>query len=96
MYMDSPLAIYTENDGIASLMHCEEWNFVSFIRIEYSESSLKYGVYSVIKQKVFERDLLRARYAKKFNYKTLNFPWKNYPMFSNSIIKHPIISKIQL
>ena len=26
MYMDSPLAIYTENDGIAGLMHCEEWN----------------------------------------------------------------------
>ena len=26
MYMDSPLAIYTKNDGIVSLMHCEERN----------------------------------------------------------------------
>ena len=42
MYMDSPMAIYTENDGIVSLMHCEEWNFISFIGIEYSESSLKF------------------------------------------------------
>ena len=41
MYMDPPLAIYTHKDGIVSLMHCEEWNSVSFIRIEYSESSLK-------------------------------------------------------
>ena len=44
MYMDSPLAIYTENDGIVSLMHCEEWNSVFFMRIEYSESSLKFPV----------------------------------------------------
>ena len=44
MYMDSPLAIYTENDGIVSLMHCEEWNSVFFMRIEYSESSLKFTV----------------------------------------------------
>ena len=44
MYMDSPLAIYTENDGIVSLMHCEERNSVFFMRIEYSESSLKFTV----------------------------------------------------
>ena len=41
MYVDSPLAIYTQNDGVVSLMHCKEWNSVSFIRVEYSESSLK-------------------------------------------------------
>ena len=45
MYMDSPMAIYTENDGIVSLMHCEEWNFVFSLRIEYSESSLKLTVF---------------------------------------------------
>ena len=44
MYMDSPLAIYTQNDGIVSLMHCQEWNSVSFIRLEFSESSLKCNV----------------------------------------------------
>ena len=31
MYMDSPMAIYTENDGIVSLMHCQEWNSVSLL-----------------------------------------------------------------
>ena len=41
MYKDSPLATYTHNDGIVSLMHCEEWSSVCFIAIEYSESSLK-------------------------------------------------------
>ena len=45
MYMDSSMAIYTENDGIMSLMHCEEWNSVFSMRIEYSESSLKFTVF---------------------------------------------------
>ena len=35
-----------------------------------------FGGYSVIKQKVFERYLSRARNAWKFDYKTLNFPRK--------------------
>ena len=42
MYMDFPLAEFTKNDGILSLMHCEEQNSVSFIKMEFSESSLKW------------------------------------------------------
>ena len=63
-----------------------------------------YGGYSVIKQKVFERDLSRVRYAWKFNYKTLNFPrkklsnilkfnYKTSKYSENSIIKQSMVRK---
>ena len=39
MYMDSPLAKFTKNDGILSLMHCEEWNFLS--RVQSGMSRVK-------------------------------------------------------
>ena len=28
MYMDVPIAEFTKNDGIVTLMHCQEWNFL--------------------------------------------------------------------
>ena len=31
MYIDSSFAKFTKNDGILSLMHCEEWNSVFFL-----------------------------------------------------------------
>ena len=30
MFIDSPLATLTENDGIITLMHCQEWNFEDY------------------------------------------------------------------
>ena len=44
MYVDSPLAKFTKSDGILSLMHCQEWNSVSFIRMDFSELSSTWNV----------------------------------------------------
>jgi len=30
MFIDSPLATLTKNDGIITLMHCQEWNFEDY------------------------------------------------------------------
>ena len=39
MYMDSPMETLTKNDGIISLMHCQEWNFVQdTFRLEFKNS----------------------------------------------------------
>ena len=39
MYMDSPMETLTKNDGIISLMHCQEWNFVQVtFRLEFKNS----------------------------------------------------------
>ena len=32
--MDPPMATLTQNDGIISLMHCQEWNFEYLKRIK--------------------------------------------------------------
>ena len=28
MYMDPPVAKFSKNDGVISLLHCQEWNFM--------------------------------------------------------------------
>ena len=35
MFMDPPMATLTQNDGIISLMHCQEWNSKYLTRIEW-------------------------------------------------------------
>ena len=42
MFMDPPMKILTKNDGIVSLMHCQEGNFIYIINMLHT---ICYNVY---------------------------------------------------
>ena len=42
MFMDPPMKILTKNDGIVSLMHCQEGNFIYTV-MPKSDAFLKFS-----------------------------------------------------
>ena len=53
MHMDSPMVTYSKNDGIISLMHCQEWN----ILCSFFHSNVFFAIQEILTVKLHARSI---------------------------------------